>query len=172
MRLTVKAKLAGAFGMVIVLSMITGGIAYTKLTTLDETQQRIVGQAGRMRKAADIMDSLQGQQRAEIRMIEAVTDKDTQDNYDTMLARRAKVIKMRDELYSQASEVGKPVLEQSTAPLKHMNELEDQTGKFALLNSNNKAADVWKAQGLPAAKEIDAALDAAIADSSKGAAEG
>jgi methyl-accepting chemotaxis protein len=172
MRLTVKAKLAGAFGVVIVLSMITGGIAYTKLTTLDGTQQLIVSQAGRMRKAADIMDSLQGQQRAEIRMIEAVSDKETQDNYDAMLARRSKVIKLRDELYGMASDVGKRVLDQSAAPIKHMNELEDQTGKFALLNSNNKASELWKAQGEPAAKELDAGLEAAVAESSKGASEG
>jgi len=172
MRLTVKAKLAGAFGLVIALSMITGGIAYTKLTALSDSQQVIVGQAGRMNKAADIMDNLQGQQRAEIRMIEAVTDKDTQDSYDTMLVRRAKVIKMRDDLYSQASDVGKRTLDQSAGPIKHMNELEDQTGKFALLNSNNKAADIWKVQGQPAAKELDTVLEAAVAESSKGAAEG
>src|SRR5665213_822059 len=172
MRLTVKAKLAGAFGLVIALSMITGGIAYTKLTALSDSQQVIVGQASRMNKAADIMDNLQGQQRAEIRMIEAVTDKDTQDSYDTMLVRRAKVIKMRDDLYSQASDVGKRTLDQSAGPIKHMNELEDQTGKFALLNSNNKAADIWKVQGQPAAKELDTVLEAAVAESSKGAAEG
>src|SRR5665213_1571258 len=172
MRLTVKAKLAVAFCLVIALSMLTGGIAYTKLTALSDSQQVIVGQAGRMNKAADIMDNLQGQQRAEIRMIEAVTDKDTQDSYDTMRVRRAKVIKMRDDLYSQASDVGKRTLDQSAGPIKHMNELEDQTGKFALLNSNNKAADIWKVQGQPAAKELDTVLEAAVAESSKGAAEG
>jgi methyl-accepting chemotaxis protein len=171
MRLTVKAKLAGAFGVVIVLSMITGGIAYTKLTALDETQQRIVGQAGRMKKAADVMDSLQGQQRAEVRMIEAVSDKDTQSNYDTMIARRTKVLKLRDDLYGMASDGGKRVLDQSAAPIKHMNELEDQTGKFALLNSNNRAAETWKGQGLAAAKELDAALDAAVTEL-KGTSEG
>ena len=31
MRFTVKAKLASAFGAIIVLSMITGGVAYFKL---------------------------------------------------------------------------------------------------------------------------------------------
>jgi hypothetical protein len=113
MRLTVKAKLAGAFGVVIILSMITGGIAYTKLTALNEEQLRIVAQAGRMKGAADIMDGIQGQQRAETRMIEALSDKDTQDNYDAMLARRTKVLKLRDELYSEASEVGKRALDQA-----------------------------------------------------------
>jgi methyl-accepting chemotaxis protein len=171
MRLTVKAKLAGAFGVVIVLSMITGGIAYTKLTALNEEQLRIVAQAGRMKGAADIMDGIQGQQRAETRMIEAVSDQETHDNYDVMLARRNKVLKLRDDLYGEASEVGKRMLDQSAAPIKQMNELQDQTGKFALLNSNNKAAEIWKDQGLPVAKELDSALDAAIAELNKGASE-
>jgi methyl-accepting chemotaxis protein len=172
MRLTVKAKLAGAFGVVIVLSMITGGIAYAKLTALNEEQLHIVAQAGRMKGAADIMDGIQGQQRAETRMIAAVSDKDTKDNYDVMLARRNKVLKLRDELYGEASEVGKRMLDQSAGPIKQMNELQDQTGKFALLNSNNKAAEIWNDQGQPAAKELDAALDAAVAELGKGASEG
>jgi methyl-accepting chemotaxis protein len=172
MRLTVKAKLAGAFGVVIILSMITGGIAYTKLTALNEEQLRIVAQAGRMKGAADIMDGIQGQQRAETRMIEALSDKDTQDNYDAMLARRTKVLKLRDELYSEASEVGKRALDQAAGPIKQMNEFEDQTGKFALLNSNKKAAETWKDQGQPAAKELDSVLDAAVAELNKGASEG
>jgi methyl-accepting chemotaxis protein len=171
MRLTVKAKLAGAFGVVILLSMITGAIAYTKLTSLNEGEERIVAQAGRMKGAADIMDGIQGQQRAETRMIEAISDKDTQDNYDAMLARRNKVLKLRDELYGQASEVGKRVLDQAAGPIKQMNELEDQTGKFALLNSNNKAAEIWKNQGQPAAKELDSVLDAAVNELNKGASE-
>ncbi len=45
MRFTVKAKLASAFGAVIVLSMITGGVAYNSSLTLTEQQERIVGQA-------------------------------------------------------------------------------------------------------------------------------
>ncbi len=43
MRFTVKSKLASAFGAVIVLSMITGAIAYTKLTSLDAQEIRARG---------------------------------------------------------------------------------------------------------------------------------
>jgi methyl-accepting chemotaxis protein len=78
MRLTVKAKLAGAFGAVIVLSMITGAIAYTKLSTLSESEEHTVAQAIRLKMAADVMNGIQGQQRSESRMITATTDKDLQ----------------------------------------------------------------------------------------------
>jgi methyl-accepting chemotaxis protein len=171
MRLTVKAKLAGAFSAVIVLSMITGAIAYTKLTTLNEEEEHIVAQAGRMKGAADIMDGIQGEERAESRMITAISDKDVQENYNMMLARRNKVLKLRDEIYGQASEVGKRVLDQAAAPIKQMVELEDQAAKLALLNSNNKAAESWKGEGQPAARELDAVLDAAVNELNKGASE-
>ncbi|SDT55089.1 HAMP domain-containing methyl-accepting chemotaxis protein [Bradyrhizobium canariense] len=171
MRFTVKAKLASAFGAVIVLSMITGAVAYTKLNSLDEAQQRIVAQAGRMKMATDIMDGIQGQERAESRMISAKSDKDTEDNYNTMLARRNKVLKLRDDLYGVASDIGKRALDQAAGPIKQMNELEDQASKLALLNSNNKAADTWKDQGQPAAKELDSVLDSAVAELNKNASE-
>ena len=126
MRFTVKAKLASAFGAVIVLSMITGGIAYTKLNSLDETQQRLVAQADRMKLAADVMDGIQRQQRVESRMIAAVTDKDTRDNYNTMIERRNALLKLRDSLYGQASDEGKRGVDPTTGPIKQMNELEEQ----------------------------------------------
>src|SRR5215471_16976898 len=146
MRLTVKAKLAGAFGTVIVLSMITGAIAYNKLSALSEAEERTVAQAYRLKMAADVMNGIQGQQRSETRMITATTDKDTQDSYNTMLARRDKVLKLKDELYGKASEAGRHLLDQAAVPLKRMNELEDQASKLALLNSNNKAAETWKGE--------------------------
>ncbi len=171
MRLTVKAKLAGAFGAVIVLSMITGAIAYSKLSSLSEAEVRTVAQATRLKEASDIMNGIQGQERSELRMIHATTDKDTRDNYNAMLARRDEVLKLREKLYSQATEAGKRVLDQATVPMKRMNELEDQASKLALLNSNNKAAEIWNGEGQPAAKELDALLDSMVAELNKGASE-
>ncbi len=165
MRFTVKAKLASAFGAVIVLSMITGGVAYNSLSTLAEQQERIVGQAYRTKLAADVMSAIQAQQRAESRMIQSVTDKDTQDSYNAMLTRREKMLKLNSELYGKASENGRRMLDQAAAPIERMNELEDQAGKFALLNSNNRAAQLWKSEGQAAVKDIDMMLDAALAES-------
>ncbi len=167
MRFTVKAKLASTFGAVIALSMITGVVAYSKLSTLDKGQDHIVEQAGKMRAAAEMIDDIQEQQRAETRMIAAVSDKDTADFYNAMIARRDIVLKKRDELFNAASDEGKRILDQATGKLKRMNDLEEQIGKFALLNSNNRAAELWKNEGQPAVKELNAALDAAAAELSK-----
>ncbi|MCK1740440.1 HAMP domain-containing protein [Bradyrhizobium sp. 139] len=171
MRFTVKAKLASAFGAVILLSMITGGVAYNSLSSLTAQQERIIGQAARTKLAADVMDAIQGQQRAETRMIQAVSDKETQDNYNAMLVRREKTLKLYNDLHGQASDNGKRMLDQASGPMKRMNEFEEQAGKFALLNSNNKAAELWKAEGQAAAKDLDLMFDAAVAELSKGASE-
>jgi len=171
MRFTVKAKLASSFGAVIVLAMITGAIGYVKLSSLSDAEERTVSQALRLKMAADVMNGVQGQVRSEMRMISATTEKDAQDNYKTMVSRREKVLKLREELYGKASEAGKHMLDQAAVPLKRLNELEDQASKLALLSSNNKAAELWKGEGQPAVRELDSLLDSMVAELNKGASE-
>jgi methyl-accepting chemotaxis protein len=171
MRFSIKAKLASAFGAVIVLSAVAGGIAYSQLTSLSGTGERTVAQAYRLKMAADIMNGVQGQQRSELRMVFSTSDKDVQDYYNAMIARRDKVLKLKDDLYGKASEAGRRILDEAGAHIKRMNELEDQIAKMALLNSNNKAAQLWKGEGQPAVKELDNLLDSMVAELNKGASE-
>ena len=154
MRFTVKAKLTCAFGAVTILSMIVGGVAYTKLTSLDLAQQVLVDLGLRVQRTGDFVNFLQGQRRAELNMILAVTEKDTAEYARQMNERRAAALKIKDELYAIASEAGKRLLEQTTAKLNRVNELEDQSGKAALLNSNKRAAAIWASEGFPALREI------------------
>ena len=167
MRFTVKAKLASAFGLVTILSMIVGGVAYSKLTSLDTSQQMLVDLGGRVQKTGEMMSFIQGQRRAELNMILAVSDKDTAEYTRQMSERRAGTLKARDELYAVASEAGKRLLDQTTARLKRVNELEDQSSKAALLNSNNRAGAIWSSDGLPALREFQSVSDSAIAEIDK-----
>ncbi len=98
MRFTVKAKLASAFGAVIVLATITGAIGYIKLSSLSDAEERTVAQAERLKMAGDVMNGIESQVRAELRMVYATADKDTQDSYRLMVARRNKVLKLKDRL--------------------------------------------------------------------------
>ncbi|MDB5876411.1 MAG: methyl-accepting chemotaxis sensory transducer, partial [Ramlibacter sp.] len=164
MRFTVKAKLASAFGAVIILSTIIGVIAYTKLTALDASQQGLVLQAGRMKLAARLMDEVQGQQRAQTRMILATSDKETADNLRVMIERQDAGLKIKDELYGVATEQGKRLIEQATVKYQRMNELFAQAGKFALLNSNNRAAEIWNSDGMQNLSEFNSAVDVIFAD--------
>jgi methyl-accepting chemotaxis protein len=58
MRFTVKAKLASTFGAVMILSMAVGGVAYTKLSALDASQQTLVDLGTRVQKTGDFMNFL------------------------------------------------------------------------------------------------------------------
>ena len=76
MRFTVKAKLAGAFGAVIILTMVTGGVAYIKLNQLAATSADLVVRAGRGDKAAEIQTDILYQIQAEKNLIIASDDAD------------------------------------------------------------------------------------------------
>ncbi|MDB5578114.1 MAG: methyl-accepting chemotaxis sensory transducer [Bradyrhizobium sp.] len=167
MRFTIKAKLASAFSAVTILSLIVGGVAYSKLTSLDKSQQSLVSQAERMKRAADLMDGIQGQLRAESRMLQAVTSKDVAANQQQMTDRRNKALKLKDELYSLASDNGKRLIEQVTPKYQRMNELQEQAAKFALLNSSHHAIELWTSDAQPALKEFNSAADVVIAELSK-----
>jgi methyl-accepting chemotaxis protein len=167
MRFTVKAKLASAFGAVTILSMITGGVAYTKLTALDQSEQTLVTQAERMKLSSDLMNEVQAQLRSELRMMLATSDKDNAEYHRQMMDRQEKALKLRDGIYNVATENGKRMIEQVTVKLKHMDELQQQSGKFALLNSSNRSAELWIKEGLPALRDLNAAVDAAFVEISK-----
>ena len=65
MRFTVKAKLACAFGVVIVLSAVAGGVGYMRLSDTVATSKAIVERAGRMDKASELEKDVLLQVRAE-----------------------------------------------------------------------------------------------------------
>ena len=54
MRFTVKAKLASSFGLIIVLSMVAGGVAYLKLTDMMMGSEALIARAARMQMGAQI----------------------------------------------------------------------------------------------------------------------
>ncbi len=167
MRFTVKAKLASAFGAITILSLVTGVVAYNKLTSLETGQQTLVTQSVRMKKAAALMSGVQGQARSEMRMILSSSDKDVAEQYRTMMERQAESLKIKDDLYNIATENGKHQIDQATVKLKRMNELEEQSGKLALLNSSGRAAAIWNSEGLPALTDFRKTIDLASAEINK-----
>ncbi len=163
MRLTVKVKLAGAFGAVIILSMITGGVAYTKLSQLAATSAALVDKAARIDKAAELQDSLLYQVRGEKNIIIASTDAEMAAAADDIKQQRTNALRLRDEIMGSATEEGKKLLGKFSSAYDKTNSIEDSTIKFAQLNSNNRAADFWNSEGVAVLKEFDGAFDAAIA---------
>ena len=163
MRLTVKAKLAGAFGAVIILSMITGGLAYTKMNQLAATSADLVSRAARIDKAGELQNAILYQVRAEKNIIIASTDAEIAAAANDIKQERANVLRFRDEIVATATEAGKKLLEKFSTAYDKLNAVQDSTIKLAELNSNNRAAAFWSADGAAAVKAFDEAFDLSIA---------
>ena len=163
MRFTVKAKLASAFGAVIILSMVTGGLAYVKLNQLAATSADLVARAGRLDKANDIQTDILYQVRAEKNVIIATSDADIAKFAAELKSRREAAQHTQADVTAAASEAGKVLLGKFAVAYEKMNAIQDEVVKFGTLNSNARAADFWSGDGVATIKGLDAAVDAAIA---------
>ncbi|MGX4806599.1 methyl-accepting chemotaxis protein [Bradyrhizobium guangdongense] len=126
MRFTVKAKLASAFGLVIVLSMVAGGVAYMKLGDMMATADSMVLRAKRMEKATEIEKTILLQLRAEKNAILG-NDAEAQQFAADAAKRREDALKTRDEVYALASEAGKKLLDGFSTAYTRMNAYQEET---------------------------------------------
>src|ERR1700748_1044073 len=134
MRLTVKSKLAGAFGIVIILSMVAGGVAYLKLSDMVATAESLVARAARMAEAAELEKGILRQSRAEKNMIVATSDTEAEQFAAEIGKLRAAVAKAQDRIRAAASEEGKRLIERFAVVDSSMNAIQDQTIKLVKLD--------------------------------------
>jgi len=168
MRFTVKAKLASAFGAVIVLSMITGGVAYVKMSQLADASAGLVGRAARMDKAGELQNIVLSQARAEKNVILAVTDAEMTGFINDIKNYREKATKLYDSIKgSVITESGGKLIDAFWSSYGRMNTVQDTTLKFALLNSNNRAAQYWTAEGAATVAGFTQAFDKMFAEVNK-----
>ena len=130
MRFTVKAKLACAFGLVIILSMVAGGVAYTKLSDMMATADSMVMRAKRMERATEIEKIILLQLRAEKNAILG-TEADAELFAADAAKRREEAMKIRDEVYALASEAGKKLLDGFSTAYAKMNTYQEETIRIA-----------------------------------------
>src|SRR6266702_1130454 len=130
MRFTVKAKLASAFGVVIILSMVAGGVAYMKLGDMMATADSMVLRAKRMEKATQIEKIILLQLRAEKNAVLAPEGEVDQLAADAA-NRREQALKTREEVYALASEAGRKLLDGFAATYAKMNTYQEETIKLA-----------------------------------------
>jgi len=125
MRFTVKAKLASAFGVVILLSMVAGGVAYLKLNDMAGTTEHLTARAGRLAKVADLQEQVLLQVRAEKNAILAL-DAVAQDRFIAQIAQsREDALKVKDEAYKGATEAGRKLIDAFAAAYSHGNVVQD-----------------------------------------------
>ncbi|BAL78875.1 methyl-accepting chemotaxis protein [Bradyrhizobium cosmicum] len=130
MRFTVKAKLAIAFGVVLLLSMAAGGLAYVKLSEMIDTADSLVSRAGRMDRAAEIEKGILLQVRAEKNLL--LAPESEADRFIAEIARqREALLKLKDEIHAVASPEGKKLIENFGAAYTRMNAVQDDALKVA-----------------------------------------
>jgi methyl-accepting chemotaxis protein len=169
MRFTVKAKLACAFGAIILLSAVSGAVAYVKLNELTATTESLVARAGRMEKAAELEKSMLLQVRAEKNMILA-PESDT-ERFSTEIAKiRESMLKTKDEIHATASEQGKRLMENFSSSYAKVNSVQDETLKL-VRTDRPKAAERSMTIVREAVREAMEAVDTYIAYAKKAMTE-
>jgi methyl-accepting chemotaxis protein len=160
MRFTIRLKLAAAFGSVMLLSMLLGAVAYTRLDGMNETLGALVDvNARRVLMAEDFKTSLLQGRLAEKNAIIASTIDDTRHALDEMAQYRGTARGQLEAIAALATEEGKRRMSHISALLDRQAALQDQAGQGALLNSNNEAHFLMVREGDAALAQLEAALD-------------
>ena len=158
MRFTVKAKLAAAFGVVLLLSMAAGGLAYVKLSEMIDTADNLVSRAGRMERASEIEKGILTQVRSEKNLLLA-PDGEADGFVAEIAKQREALLKLKEEIHAAASPEGKKLIENFGAAYARMNAVQDEALKTARTN-RPKAVEQSAVEVRKAVRE---ALDAAAA---------
>jgi methyl-accepting chemotaxis protein len=169
MRFTVKAKLASAFGLVIVLSMVAGGVAYMKLGDMMATADSMVLRAKRMEKATEVEKNILIQLRAEKNAIIG-DEKEVELAAADAAKRRDAALKTKDEVYALASEAGKKLLDGFAVTYAKMNAYQEETIRIAKTDKA-KAADRSTNEGRKIVNEALDSMSAYVENTKKQMAE-
>jgi methyl-accepting chemotaxis protein len=169
MRFTVKAKLASAFGIIIVLSAVAGTVAYFRLSDMVATAEALVARAARMEKATELEKGILLQIRAEKNSIVAPENESAKFVTEVSQVRQT-VLSTKDEIIASASETGRKVIESFAATYANLNMVQDQTLKLAQVDKA-KAAERSMNEGRKAAAEAMEAANAYVAYAKKAMAD-
>lgn len=130
MRFSVKAKLACAFGVIIILSGVAGTMAYTKLSDMMVSNSVLVSAAGRMEMAGELQKHLLLQNRAEKNLLTSESNAAAEQFAAEMVKYRGIVSKTKDDIYATATEGGKQILDRFAADFSRVNTAQDETVKL------------------------------------------
>jgi methyl-accepting chemotaxis protein len=167
MRLTIKAKLAATFGVVIALSMAAGGLAYVKLSNMTETQQELVTWTQRLNALGDIAEQVSNSVRAEKNAVMSSDEKDIAGFIATAVELRQSAMKRKDDLAQIADEDGKRRIADIVTKANRFASAQDETLAFAKLNSNNRATQAWLSETIPLIQGVTATTNPVIAQATR-----
>jgi methyl-accepting chemotaxis protein len=159
-RVTIKAKLAIAFGLVIVLSGVAGNVAYTGLVALDNDIDQIVrGSAQRIQQTGELKATYLNLVRAEKDMIIAASDDEIERYAGVIQHNRAESLRLKDAIQVSGSSTDKQAMDGLAVVLERYAQLQDRIRDFARLNSAHRGLALFAGDGRTAFEEAMAPLD-------------
>ncbi|KRD96224.1 hypothetical protein ASE63_10995, partial [Bosea sp. Root381] len=164
MRFTIKAKLAAAFGVVIALSTVAGGLSYQQLSNMTETQNELIRWSNRLDLVSDIRTYFNRSIRAEKNAVMASSDKDIATYAEAATNARVEALKIRDRLQASADEDGRRRWDALAPKIARFITVQDQMLGFARQNSSARAFEVWTNETNPRIANITATANGMLAD--------
>jgi methyl-accepting chemotaxis protein len=167
MRFTIKAKLASAFGVVIVLSTIAGAMSYQQLSNMTATQDQLIRFTGRIDEVGDIRTLFNRSIRAEKNAIMASVDSDIATYSLDAVRSREEALKIKEKIQGGASDEGKRrwgLMEQKIASFAAA---QDEGLRYAKMNSSARATQLWNSETQPLIQAATAAAAGVIAEIAK-----
>jgi len=149
--------------MIVLLSALTGGLAYTKLQALNAEIDAIVNvSAKRANLAQEVRAHVLLDIRAEKNMILETTDAGTAERAGELLKEREAVSATVEQARTLASPRGQAVLDRFSEAFKTQQELQDRVKEFASLHTSARTMQLINSAGAPALKEALDSLGALI----------
>ena len=167
MRMTIKLKLAGAFGLVLAMSAIAGGVSYMKLSELADTQQELARRGSRIALVSDLQNVLGATARSEKNIIIESDQKKIETLIEELNQRRAALVKKRTELETGAPAEGRQAMEAASGQVDRYLRIQDETVKNAQLNSNYRALTLWQGETSAIIQRVNAAKEALASELTK-----
>ena len=159
MRFTVKAKLSCAFGAILVLSAVSGGISYEKLSEMSDNQTLLAKQGERLAKIGSLEGALWEPMITEKNMIIESDDTAMAALTAKLAEQRKEIARIEADLRSDIEPVNAKQLDQADTLLAQMYKTQDQVAAFSIQNSSNRAYHLWVSESLPLLNKLSVQLD-------------
>ena len=167
MRITIKTKLAGAFGVIIALAMAAGRLAYIKLDEMTRTQAVLVDWTGRLDKLGQIRSNLNASIRAEKNAILLSDPTEIAKRSAAAVEGRERAGQLVAEMAETAIPEAKKRWQEFTPVLAEFAAVQKEVLTNAALNSGARAAEIWSKETLPLNTVIANLVNPIIAELSR-----
>jgi len=148
MRITVKAKLAAAFGVIILLLMIAAGSAINGLSELNGTMEDLIkGPVQRQYLVAQISKKMLDMLRWQKNMLLANSDQEVEDYIAKEEAARIEVLRLSDDYLAAGTEETRKRFAPIAVNIEKYRTVQEKIREYGRMRSNARAGEIDRTEG-------------------------